>query len=72
VNRPRCERKGTLPHSATKIVAWNLDSGRHWKMSCDEHANQFGGPGYWISKLEGYEDNDERFLRPLSALEPSR
>jgi len=69
MKRPDCEMKGTQPHTATKLVAWSLNSGRLWKMSCDAHANLFGGPGYWISKLEGYEDND-RPLYPMDTSEP--
>jgi hypothetical protein len=57
VQRPKCERKGTLPHPATVIVAWSLQSGRLWKYSCDEHAETFGGPNYIVAKLEGMVDN---------------
>jgi len=53
VQRPKCERKGALPHPATMIVAWELQSGRLWKYSCDEHAETFGGPVYNVSRLVG-------------------
>src|ERR1700674_4896743 len=57
VQRPKCERKGTLPHPATMIVAWSLQSGRLWKYSCDEHAETFGGPSYVAARLEGLVNN---------------
>lgn len=57
VQRPKCERKGTLPHPATMIVAWSLQSGRLWKFSCDEHVETFGGPSYVAARLEGLVDN---------------
>lgn len=57
VRKPKCERKGTLPHAATMIVAWSLQSGRLWKYSCDEHAETFGGPNYEVARLEGMVDN---------------
>lgn len=57
VQRPKCERKGTLPHAATMIVAWSLQSGRLWKYSCDEHVETFGGPSYVAARLEGVVDN---------------
>ncbi len=53
----KCERKGTLPHPATVIVAWSLQSGRLWKYSCDEHAETFGGPNYEVARLEAVVDN---------------
>jgi hypothetical protein len=55
--RPKCERKGTLPHPATIIVAWSLQSGRLWKYSCDEHSQTFGGPNYEVARLEGLVNN---------------
>jgi hypothetical protein len=55
--RWKCERKGTLPHPATVIVAWSLQSGRLWKYSCDAHAETFGGPGYIVARLESLVDN---------------
>ena len=57
VQRPKCERKGTLPHAATMIVAWSLQSGRLWKYSCDEHTQTFGGPSYVAARLEGLVNN---------------
>jgi hypothetical protein len=57
VQKGKCERKGTLPHAATMIVAWSLQSGRLWKYSCDEHAETFGGPNYEKARLEGVVDN---------------
>jgi hypothetical protein len=53
----KCERKGTLPHAATMIVAWSLQSGRLWKYSCDQHAQTFGGPSYIVARLERLVDN---------------
>lgn len=58
VQRPKCERSGgTLPHPATMIVAWSLQSGRLWKFSCDEHLETFGGPSYVAARLVGVVDN---------------
>ena len=37
MKRPKCERKGTLPHPATHALTWNLSSGRVTKFFCDEH-----------------------------------
>ena len=64
MKRPICEYKGALPHPATKMLGWSLDSGRIWKFSCDEHANKFGGPGYLIAGLEGFSDNSSRTVDP--------
>jgi hypothetical protein len=38
------------------MLGWELDSGRTWKLSCTAHKGEFGGPPYWVSKLEGIED----------------
>lgn len=70
MKRPDCEMQGMLPHPATKTVAWSLKDRRNWRFACDEHANHFGGPGYWISKLEAFEDNDGRPVHPFGTPEP--
>jgi hypothetical protein len=67
---PRCQYKGTLPHAATHLLVWMLNSGVWTKFSCDEHKHKFGGPGFWITKLEGFEDNLERPIHPLGTPEP--
>lgn len=56
IPRPRCEHKGSPPHAATHMLGWELDSGRTWKMSCAAHKGMFGGSGYWVSRLNGFED----------------
>ena len=68
----KCERKGTLPHAATMIVAWNLQSGRVWKYSCDEHADTFGGPNYLKARLEGVVENcsNAQPEHPINSLFP--
>jgi hypothetical protein len=70
ISLPPCEYRGCPAHAATHMLGWFLNSSRRWKMSCEAHKNKFGGPAYWISKLEGYEDNDERPLHPLGTPEP--
>ena len=67
---PDCEMLGTPPHPATKILAWSLKDKRTWRFACDEHAHLFGGPVYWISKLEAFEDNDGRPVHPIGTPEP--
>lgn len=54
MKRPRCERKGTLPHPATNTLAWDLLSGRVTKFFCDEHSKDASPQPYYISKLIGY------------------
>jgi hypothetical protein len=71
ISRPQCEYRGTKPHAATHLLVWMLNSGIWIKFSCEEHKQMFGGPGYWVTKLEGFEDNWERPIHPLGAPEPS-
>ena len=54
MERPRCERKGTLPHPATCVLVWNLLSGRVAKFYCDEHSKDASPQAYFVSKLIGY------------------
>jgi len=54
MKRPRCERKGTLPHPATKTLTWELQSGRVTKFFCDDHSEDVSPQPYYISKLLGY------------------
>ena len=66
MSRLMCEYKGAvLPHPATKMLGWSLDSGRTWKLSCDEHASKFGGPGYSIAGLEAFVDESSRTVDPI-------
>jgi hypothetical protein len=54
MERPRCERKGTLPHTAAYALTWDLLSGRVTKFFCAEHAKTaFPQPDH-ISKLIGW------------------
>jgi len=54
MEKPRCERKGTLPHPATNALTWDLLSGRVTKFFCDEHSKDASPQPYYISKLIGY------------------
>lgn len=54
MERPRCERKGTLPHLATNTLTWELQSGRVTKFFCDEHSKDASPQPYYVSKLIGY------------------
>lgn len=54
MKRPRCERKGTLPHPATHVLTWNLLSGRVTKFFCEEHSEDASQQPHYISKLIGY------------------
>lgn len=58
MTRPRCERKGTLPHPATCVLVWDLESGRQVRYSCDEHAaDRFGSKHTClVAKIVGYND----------------
>ncbi len=69
MKRPYCERAGTKPHPATKVVAWCLRSGRVWKFSCDEHCETFGGPNYLVADLRGFVDNcsNDQPVHPLNS-----
>ena len=53
MNRPNCEHKGSTPHKATHVCAWELSSGRTWRFSCEQHKEQFGKKPYFAAKLEG-------------------
>jgi hypothetical protein len=60
LERPRCEFRGAAPHPASpaSLLIWNLRSGTVVKWSCAAHRFSFGGNhGYWVSRVEGYEDN---------------
>ena len=72
ISRPQCQYRGTKPHAATHLLVWMLNSGIWIKFSCEEHKQMFGGPGYWVTKLEGFEDNWERPIHPLGTPEPSQ
>lgn len=54
MKRPRCERKGTLPHPATTTLTWELQSGRVTKYFCDDHSEDVSPHPYRVSKLTGY------------------
>ncbi len=54
MKRPRCERKGTLPHPATNTLTWDLLSGCVTKFFCDEHSKDASPQPYLVSKLIGY------------------
>jgi len=54
MKRPTCEKKGMVPHPATKMLGWELDSGKTWtplspaptrpSPSAPPPAPPFGGP----------------------------
>ena len=54
MKRPRCEKKGTVPHPATNTLTWDLQSGRVTKFFCDDHSVDVSPQPYRISKLVGY------------------
>ena len=54
MERPRCERKGTLTHAATHALTWDLLSGRVTKFFCDEHSKDASPQPYYVSELIGY------------------
>jgi hypothetical protein len=56
MKRPRCERKGTLPHPATNALTWELPSGRVTKFFCDDHSENVSPQPYFVSKLIGYHE----------------
>jgi hypothetical protein len=59
MERPRCERKGTLPHPATYALTWDLLSGRVTRFFCDEHAQNARPQPDHISKLIGWNPDPE-------------
>lgn len=54
MKRPRCQKKGTLPHPATKALTWELASGRVTKFFCGPHSVDASPLPYYISELIGY------------------
>jgi hypothetical protein len=54
MERPRCEKKGSLPHPATFVLVWELLSGRVAKFYCEEHSKDASLQPYHICKLIGY------------------
>jgi hypothetical protein len=56
MKKPRCEKKGTLPHPATYGFTWDLLSGRVTKFFCDDHSKGVSPEPDHISKLIGYLD----------------
>lgn len=57
MRRPKCERKGTLPHAATNTLTWDLLSGRVTKFFCDAHSKDASPQPYYVSKLVGYHES---------------
>jgi len=53
---PRCERKGTLPHPATCVLVWELQSGRVAKFFCDEHSRDARPRPNRLAKLIDYHE----------------
>jgi hypothetical protein len=64
LERPQCEFRGAAPHPASPayLLVWNLSSGTQARFSCAGHRFSFGGPGYWVNKVEGFEDNKGEHL----------
>jgi len=54
MKRPRCEKKGTVPHPAKNTLTWELQSGRVTKFFCDDHSVDVSPQPHYISKLIGY------------------
>ncbi len=66
LERPRCEFRGAAPHPASPayLLVWFLQSSVQVKWSCAAHRFSFGGKkGYWVGRVEGYEDNEGERLR---------
>lgn len=66
IERPMCQFKGAPPHPAKPayMLVWKLPSGDVVKFSCPAHRFSFGGSaGYWVNKVECYEDNKGERLR---------
>jgi hypothetical protein len=51
MKRPRCEKKGTVPHPATYGLTWDLLSGRVTKFFCGEHSKDVSRQPDHISEL---------------------
>jgi hypothetical protein len=54
MKRPRCEKKGTVPHNAAYGLSWDLPSGRVTKFFCGEHSKDFSRQPDHISELIDY------------------
>lgn len=54
MKKPRCEKKGTVPHPATYGLTWDLLSGRVTKFFCGDHATTARPQPDQISKLIAY------------------
>jgi hypothetical protein len=54
MKRPRCEKKGTVPHPATYGFTWDLLSGRVTKFFCGEHSKDVSRQPDHISELIDY------------------
>ena len=52
LNRPRCEHSACI-NKANWIVAYPL-ANRFWRLACNEHYQNYGGPGYLVGKLAGF------------------
>jgi hypothetical protein len=62
MDRPRCQYKGALPHPAKPayVLIWELPTHTVAKWSCAEHRFKFGGRGHWITKVEGFWEDDAK------------
>jgi hypothetical protein len=68
---PRCQFKGTLPHSAVPayLLTWSLPSGPVVKWSCAAHRFSFGGNrSYAVAKFESFANNQPSRSHKLPAL----
>ncbi|MFZ0275654.1 MAG: hypothetical protein WAL60_01835 [Candidatus Sulfotelmatobacter sp.] len=45
-----------MPHPATRVLVWELLSGRITKFLCDEHSEDASPQSYFVSKLVGYHE----------------
>jgi len=54
MKKPRCEKKGTVPHPAAYGLTWDLLSGRVTKFFCGEHSKDVSRQPDHISELIDY------------------
>lgn len=59
MKRPRCERKGTLPHPATCVLVWELLSGRVVRYLCDDHALDAQPRSYRLANLIEHHEQEK-------------
>jgi hypothetical protein len=71
LERPSCEFKGCLPHSAIPayLLIWSLLGGPVVKWSCEEHRFSFGGNrSYAVAKFECFRDTQPPRSHEIAAV----